>query len=378
VGRPVVVFDTATPQFQRNQVFNYEYASRFPGAAVWALLHGEVTKRGWDMVTSDVFVQCSRLEPAVCISEMVTPYTRAVLRAGAIPAVIVSGESPNVAWRFYSRLSRHVAPYAHAFLFRGAEAWVKPPTRFHPVYWANSRSAVFPGIPWEKRRLLVMVAGNKQRIAPPGGGPTARARWLAKRLLWRYLRLANPIFRFEDLYTKRLEAIRYFAGKEDFQLYGVGWDRPGGVGRPYLEAARLAGARPVYDKVKAMSGFKFAVAFENCTFPGYVTEKIFDCFFAGCIPIYYGAPDISDFVPQEAFIDFRRFTGFEDLQRYLRDISPAETKRYRDSASAFLESPGFNRFRESVFVHELLCLVGHTGSLCDVSTLPADGQSRAL
>lgn len=45
--------------------------------------------------------------------------------------------------------------------------------------------------------------------------------------------------------------------------------------------------------------FKFSIAHENESFPGYVTEKIVTAFRAGCIPIYWGAPDVvKDFNPK--------------------------------------------------------------------------------
>ena len=36
---------------------------------------------------------------------------------------------------------------------------------------------------------------------------------------------------------------------------------------------------------------------------GYVTEKIFDAFKAGCVPVYWGAENITKYVPAECFID---------------------------------------------------------------------------
>lgn len=43
------------------------------------------------------------------------------------------------------------------------------------------------------------------------------------------------------------------------------------------------------NKINYMSKFKFNLCPENSDYPGYVTEKIFDSFKAGCIPIYWGA-----------------------------------------------------------------------------------------
>ena len=43
------------------------------------------------------------------------------------------------------------------------------------------------------------------------------------------------------------------------------------------------------DKIDYMKDFKFNICPENMDVPNYVTEKIFDAFQAGTIPIYHGA-----------------------------------------------------------------------------------------
>ena len=60
---------------------------------------------------------------------------------------------------------------------------------------------------------------------------------------------------------------------------------------------------PVGDKLAFQSRYKFAVAFENSSTPGYVCEKITDAFASDAIPIYWGDPEAArDFNP-EAFVD---------------------------------------------------------------------------
>lgn len=55
----------------------------------------------------------------------------------------------------------------------------------------------------------------------------------------------------------------------------------------------------VSNKIEFMRPYKFCIAYENSSYPGYVTEKIMDCFYAGCIPIYWGSPAVHfDFNPK--------------------------------------------------------------------------------
>lgn len=41
-------------------------------------------------------------------------------------------------------------------------------------------------------------------------------------------------------------------------------------------------------KIKWLENYKFNICFENSSFPGYLTEKLFDAYQAGCVPIYWG------------------------------------------------------------------------------------------
>lgn len=44
----------------------------------------------------------------------------------------------------------------------------------------------------------------------------------------------------------------------------------------------------VEDKHKWLQEYKFNLCFENSSYPGYLTEKLFDAYNAGCVPIYWG------------------------------------------------------------------------------------------
>jgi hypothetical protein len=50
-------------------------------------------------------------------------------------------------------------------------------------------------------------------------------------------------------------------------------------------------------KLALLRRYRFNLAFENSIDRDYVTEKWFDCFIAGCVPVYLGAPNIGDYAP---------------------------------------------------------------------------------
>ncbi|XP_078434669.1 fucosyltransferase 13 isoform X2 [Wolffia australiana] len=57
----------------------------------------------------------------------------------------------------------------------------------------------------------------------------------------------------------------------------------------------------------AMSHYKFVLAVENTATESYVTEKLFYALDAGAVPVYFGAPDVTNFVPPDSIIDGSKF-----------------------------------------------------------------------
>lgn len=62
------------------------------------------------------------------------------------------------------------------------------------------------------------------------------------------------------------------------------------------------GISPVDDKAVAMAEYRYHVAVENHVEPGHFTEKLTDCFVAGCLPFYFGDPDYAKIFPVDAVI----------------------------------------------------------------------------
>ena len=70
-------------------------------------------------------------------------------------------------------------------------------------------------------------------------------------------------------------------------------------------------------KIEHNNKYKFAIAFENEDYPGYVTEKICDIYKSNCVPIYWGTKEvINDFNPS-TFINARDFANFDELVEYI-------------------------------------------------------------
>lgn len=98
-------------------------------------------------------------------------------------------------------------------------------------------------------------------------------------------------------------------------------------------------------KLTVWSQCEFALVPENCSsLAGYITEKIFNALFAGCIPVYQGHPDAIRWLPKEMFIPMEQFASGEALVSFLQHMTPEEKKRLRQAGSEFLESEPAKRF----------------------------------
>lgn len=361
--RGLLVYDSDHPLALENRCFDPAERHTGIGHELLIALGAAARQRGFEIETADVALRRSSWpRETLCITERVSPRTDAVLRRGARPLVCFSQESPLIAWRFYHRIRELSGRFAHSYQFGGTrERLRETATVFHVMrYPMDERVPVVPR-PWGDRRHVVMVNSNKRARTVQAGDLAGRLRALAAAGVRAAWGVTDPWMRLRELYLDRLEAIRYFAGQGDFQLYGFGWDQPiAGVGPEYGDAARrvYGGALPPSQREKraVMGGFRFALCFENCAFPGYVTEKVFDCFLAGCIPVYYGAPDIADFVPAEAIVDFRQFRSFAALNEHLLAMTETEARRRRDAAADFLRSSRYAGFLEETLVREWLDL----------------------
>lgn len=174
-----------------------------------------------------------------------------------------------------------------------------------------------------------------------------------------------------ELYSERVKTIRWFEQNhpEQFDLYGVGWDQfifRNKLSKflnkisPLRKALKHCDVFPSYrgkvdSKCATLSRYQFCICYENAEqIPGYITEKLFDCFFAGVIPIYWGAPDIADYIPKETYIDRTQFSCHEDLYAYLVGLSEKAKKGYLDAIESFLNSQQFQPFSVDDFAKTIV------------------------
>jgi len=182
---------------------------------------------------------------------------------------------------------------------------------------------------------------------------------------------ANKAFREQiegDLYLERLKTIRWYErnAPDSFQLFGMGWQKPtpayGLSGRSKRSIAslrtKLFGHKPfpsyrgeVCDKNSVLGCSKFSYCYENTLGPdNYITEKIFDSFLSGCVPVYWGPENVLEHIPADCFIDRNAFKDTAAVHHRLLSITPEEYSAYQDKIKSYLKSDAAKRFDAREFV----------------------------
>lgn len=168
----------------------------------------------------------------------------------------------------------------------------------------------------------------------------------SEKKLWSLVASNKDSATANELYSERRRAIDFFERFHPLQseFYGKGWEGSG-----YKTYKGEIG-----NKLETLAAYKFCICYENGILNGYITEKIFDCFFAGCIPVYLGAPNITAYVPEGTFIDRRRFEGYDSLYEYLEGMGEEEYNVYLLKIEEFLASEKYKEFTHKSFAESVL------------------------
>ncbi|MCE5324004.1 glycosyltransferase family 10 [bacterium] len=176
-------------------------------------------------------------------------------------------------------------------------------------------------------------------------------------------------------YSYRRKAIKSFDACSEFDLYGVGWNNPALQARNATAAFVRSVRRSEYsvpnrimrktackyardvvsswlpfrsfagsptDKHETLARYKFCLCYENqLNRPGYITEKIFDCFFCGTVPIYLGATNIDEYIPRSSYVQMSEMPDFPALLECMRSIGPRQFRSIQEAGRQFITSGAF-------------------------------------
>jgi hypothetical protein len=260
---------------------------------------------------------------------VVNNYSKLAERKDVRLRAFVIFEPPVVEPRLYQMLPKLTADFEQVYIHNicgdGYSLKGVDTRKLRQFYWPQPREDVIPGF-WERRgrsRRIVVINGNH---------------------------VPQPVS--NELYSVRIAAMAALASTGYIDLYGRGWRKwlsRASMWWPYLK--NRSSLMSIYQgtcdsKYEVLSRYEFCLCFENMAMKGYVTEKIFDCFYAGTIPLYLGAPNIESLIPESAYVDCRNFRSWIELLEFVQNLSDLEIVSMRKAGRDFVQSPQCDRYRE--------------------------------
>ena len=327
--------DPPSPAYYEDKLFDTSNATlnRDDSLVPYARVRQAFRAAGKDLRTADYLMKAPAGESISNYYSLgvLDNYKALLQRTDVRLKAFVIFEPPVVDPRLYKALPELTAAFERVYVhnttgdgysLEGVDA-----SRLRQLYWPQPRDKVIEQH-WER-------TGRLDRIVVINGNHIPR-------------KVPN------ELYSKRIEAMAALASLGVVDLYGRGWAKwwsRASMWLPYWKNRRTL--MSIYkgacdSKYAVLSHYKFSLCFENMAMAGYVTEKIFDCFYAGAIPIYLGAPDISLLIPADAYVDCRKFSSPREMWHEISMLSQSQVNSIKDAGRAYLNSQDFARYHDSL------------------------------
>lgn len=228
----------------------------------------------------------------------------------------------------HPRSHDYVYHHYYSKVFTWNDAFIDNKKYFKVLFpWADP-IAMIHEVPFSHKKLCVLVASDN--------------------------RYDHPL----ENYSGRRNLIDFFEKRHahDLDFYGL-WDTPYKNYKTYkgkisfAERFNFTYSRRI-NKINAIKDYKFDICYEN-TKGLYFTERIFDTFAAGCVPVYWGAANIDHYVPRACMIFHENFKNDEELYAYLKNMSEAEYEIYRKNIKHFLTSDAAVGITTNAFIQRI-------------------------
>ena len=363
--------------FQRERILRSDWARRYPGAEWMSSLAERLMGHGIAVTTSDmawshVLSGYWDAKSIGVVQHVNDPLSESLTAQGATPLVLLAFESPMFVPEFYHTLPTIAPKFNNRVLFGGAfdtfEA--KRGSNYGLRFPSYSNEDLGRVKSWHSRRPCVAVVNNKYSVTSAFCNwryPIDCLRWMNRVCRRPFVTGAHAAYADSQLHDQRLAAILTFGQRGQLDLFGEGWESlrnlPGAWQGRLSTVVKDAhkGRIDWKDKKALIAHYKYSLCLENYAYPGYVTEKIVECFAAGTVPIYLGAPDVQDLIPLSAFIDARCFARWEDLVEHLEVMTEEEALTMIESGREYLHTEegklhsysGFAAFIEDLVMKEI-------------------------
>jgi len=100
------------------------------------------------------------------------------------------------------------------------------------------------------------------------------------------------------------------------------------------------------EKLEFIKPYKFTIAFENQSNPGYITEKLTHPMLVNSIPIYFGHKDVDKDFNTKSFINYNDFKNMKDFIKHIIKVDN-DDNLYEE----YLKQPWYKNNKYSKNIH---------------------------
>ncbi len=117
---------------------------------------------------------------------------------------------------------------------------------------------------------------------------------------------------------------------------------------------------PVPNKRSFIRNYKFTMAFENSSYPGYTTEKIVEPMWENSIPIYWGNKKINTDFNTKSFVNVHDFGSLKEAAEYVAYLDQTDDKYLNMIKEPWLQNNQLNEYMDEkqlirFFEHVFTC-----------------------
>jgi glycosyltransferase involved in cell wall biosynthesis len=141
----------------------------------------------------------------------------------------------------------------------------------------------------------------------------------------------NEEYKINEIQLRRLDYLRkeYAIVFDNITIHGQGWNEL--ENHKYINIENIKNRMSDDTDINQFyKRFNFALIVENCNATNYVSEKIYDAWVAGCIPIYNGNNDKIN-LPKNCYIDIKDFEDIEKVKEYIDKLTKEDIDIYYDN-----------------------------------------------
>jgi hypothetical protein len=339
------------------------------------MLYYKAALLGVEMATGDVALDnisrgLWRPQDVWVLQDMESMHGTQLLQAGAVPFLITCLEAPLYAPFFHDNITQISSGFKYRWGFgfdndvcEKQQSALECKFRF-PSFYLDDVVNLNQLSPWVSRKRLTLIAANKFKSSKFFYPSNSTVLDLLRQLKWLTWRVRSPAYQKSlaaSLHEARLEAMDYFSRHGALNLYGSGWSDMSGLPQAWVK--RLDKNQGLHylgtceRKLQVLEEYRFSLCFENTEMPGYITEKMIDCFVSGTVPIYRGAPDVADYIPSDAFINAEA-GNYEQIGDSLDSLDSIVAQTMVEKGREYLASDAGRLHSYEGFADQILRLAG--------------------